>query len=338
MQQTLTRTLIEAIVRSKLDDLKKSPERTTRNLVDMALHFSRGRFQKRFFEIAQSMLQNEKSPYYQLIYQTVSNVKQERLLQYGMNLGYNSCTYGAEIIRKTEEKNGFNVPWCITLHLNKDLLESSPERYHHLLQEGKALGIYTWNIISNGCIGEFLPIIEMNPDIAFHCFCESDEITEATLISYATIYNIMFFIHYKEEQTEIFHILREQGFLYSAYLYYEDKLLDNILNNELLCAINETLSVFAVLFPTSHCSDNVRRKVENYVMDAIHSPEYKTIPLEFLHVIQRIDEIISTDSCLVSFQQDGTISYIYKNGTMTSKLSHLTCTLSDILSDIFPKQ
>ena len=71
MQQTLTRSLVETIVRNKLSDLEKNPERTTRNLIDMALHFSKGRFQKNFFNIAQTMLQDENSPYYQLIYQPV---------------------------------------------------------------------------------------------------------------------------------------------------------------------------------------------------------------------------------------------------------------------------
>lgn len=101
MTNRMTRSLIEQLVRGKLKDLKESPERTTRNLVDMALLFSNGRFQKQFFEIAQEMLHNESSPYYQLIYQMVSNIDTERLLTFGMNVGYNSFTYGAKIIRNT---------------------------------------------------------------------------------------------------------------------------------------------------------------------------------------------------------------------------------------------
>lgn len=69
MAGDLSRILIENIVRKTLKDMKDSPERSTRNLVDMALHFSteEGTFQKRFFEIAQGMLRKEDSGYFKLI-------------------------------------------------------------------------------------------------------------------------------------------------------------------------------------------------------------------------------------------------------------------------------
>ena len=61
MGNDISRILIETVVRKTLRDMKDSPERSTRNLVDMALHFSSGHFQREFFEMAQEMLQNEHS-------------------------------------------------------------------------------------------------------------------------------------------------------------------------------------------------------------------------------------------------------------------------------------
>ena len=60
---SVSRTLIETFVRKKLIELRDNPERGTRNLVDMALNFSKGRFERRFFTAAQQMLQNEQSGY-----------------------------------------------------------------------------------------------------------------------------------------------------------------------------------------------------------------------------------------------------------------------------------
>ena len=65
MEQTMSRLLIETVVKRALEDIKESPERGIRNLIDMALQFSEGRFQREFFTSAQAMLQNENSAYTQ---------------------------------------------------------------------------------------------------------------------------------------------------------------------------------------------------------------------------------------------------------------------------------
>jgi len=337
MQHTLTRSLIETLVRGKLSDLQTNPERTTRNLVDMALHFSKGRFQKHFFKISQTMLQDENSPYYQMVYHAVANIKHDRLLQFGMNLGYNSCTYGAQIIRKSEEQYGFNIPWCITLYLNPMVLKHNPEQYHKLLQEGKAFGIYTWHIIANNCLEDFLPIAEMNSDCAFVCFCETSEITESLLTTYSAIHNLMFAVKYNENKIDVFHQLKEQGFLYSTYVYYDDTDVSNILSDDLLCTLNETDSLFAVLIPAQNCSETERAKIIDYVEYRIHNPSYKIIPFEFFYDIQRIDEIISQDSCSACFHPDGSLVSFEAGEIKKTDLNHFTNSLKDILKSAFPK-
>lgn len=49
MENKVSRILIETIVKKTLKEIKDSPERSVRNLVDMALNCSEGRFQHRFF-------------------------------------------------------------------------------------------------------------------------------------------------------------------------------------------------------------------------------------------------------------------------------------------------
>ena len=48
MTAKTSRIIIKTFVRTALKDADESPERCTRNLVDMALHFSKGRFQQEF--------------------------------------------------------------------------------------------------------------------------------------------------------------------------------------------------------------------------------------------------------------------------------------------------
>lgn len=49
MENNISRILIETTVRQTLKGLNEDPKRSIRNLVDMALYFSEGRFQRHFF-------------------------------------------------------------------------------------------------------------------------------------------------------------------------------------------------------------------------------------------------------------------------------------------------
>lgn len=99
---TIARTLIQTVVRQKLNAIKSDPERSLRNLVDMGLSFAAGSEQKRFLQQAQRTLQDENSAYYRIIYDMALHVDTEHLMGFGMNLGYNSLTAGARTIRRLE--------------------------------------------------------------------------------------------------------------------------------------------------------------------------------------------------------------------------------------------
>ncbi len=331
MNNGMTRSLIKQLVRGKLKDLKESPERTTRNLVDMALHFSNGRFQKHFFEIAQEMLHNENSPYYQLIYHIVSHVDTERILSFGMNVGYNSFTYGAKIIRKQETENSYNIPWCITLELDEQTILQHPEHYHKLLNEGKSLGIYTWNIFSHEQLIHFLPLMEMNSDCAFFLFCRADELTDNLLDNLMDIHNFMFVVEYDEAKTDIFAVLQNRNFLFSSYLSYRTEDCDSICSNELLYCLSTTNSVFVFFLPEESCDNKILLKVCKYTQDTLKNPIYKTLPFEFIGDNRRIDSIISDDACCAWFLPDGSLA-------SHPALNHHEQNLSDILRTAFPRR
>ena len=110
MNHDLSRTLIETIVRKTIADIQEAPKRSTRNLVDLALNFADGRFQSQFFASAQAMLQNEDSAYYTLIPDVVASTDTDRLVTFGLNIGYNSCTLGARRIRELSSGSNITFP------------------------------------------------------------------------------------------------------------------------------------------------------------------------------------------------------------------------------------
>lgn len=133
MENSMSRILIETTVRQTLKGLQDDPKRSIRNVVDMALHFSDGRFQSRFFRTAQTMLEHEDSAYYALVEDAANHIDQEHLVTFGMNLGYNSCTWGAQHIRANEAQLGFNIPWTVLF------LMEEPHRSRHLPQYDRAV-------------------------------------------------------------------------------------------------------------------------------------------------------------------------------------------------------
>ena len=56
----LTRVLVESTVRRTLKEMEGSPKRAVRNLVDLGLQFSSGRFQTRLLATAQNAGQFQK--------------------------------------------------------------------------------------------------------------------------------------------------------------------------------------------------------------------------------------------------------------------------------------
>ena len=71
--------MVQTIVKNAIHDLKSDPERTVRNLIDMALKFADTRFQQKFYSDAQTLLTNEQSSYYGLVKDTFTQVREETL-------------------------------------------------------------------------------------------------------------------------------------------------------------------------------------------------------------------------------------------------------------------
>ena len=123
MTAKTSRIIIKTFVKTALKDADEAPERCTRNLVDMALHFSKGRFQISFFEMA-------------LIEDALKHMDKDKLIEFGLNLGYNGCTMGAHIVRKIKRTENINVPWLLFLNIDS-AHENLTESYQPIFDQGK---------------------------------------------------------------------------------------------------------------------------------------------------------------------------------------------------------
>ncbi len=335
MLNSMSRILTETLVKKALKDLKDSPERSIRNLVDMALNVSDGRFQHELFTIAEQMLEDDQSSYYDIIRDVIAHVESERLLKFGMNLGYNSCTAGAKQIREKEAVCGYNIPWTIALRMDEQRLLEEPERYDRVITQGEELGIYTWMFYTQGRLQDTLPLIRKHTDSAFILFCNPDGLTPAFLDCIAEVNHLMLAVRYEENAGDIYRQLRERQFLYSLFCKYEEKDAENIINGELFYSTEQMHPLFTAVIADKDCPEETEEKVYHMVAEARGRQTFRTIPWEVVRDNSYIDSIISDDSCSACFDVDGALLFC---GEERASLNLFDQDLEEILRQAFSKR
>lgn len=336
MNANTSRIIIETMVRKSIQDMQDSPKRSIRNLVDMALNFSGGRFQQRFFSVTQAMLKNENSPYYELVQNVASHVDTGRLVGFGVNLGYNSCTRGAAIIRETEASQGFNVPWMLTLHLDATKQGFHADRYKSIVEQGEKMGIYTWQLFADKSMEFALSLAAEFPDSAFIIYCDQAHITPQMLDEAAELSNLMLAVRYEEGAETLCRTLREMKLLYSVYHVYSAEDTVPILSDDLFYGIQQLDPVFAVLVPAADCPAETRTAVTAHVRKLREEQRFPLLPWEAAADCRLVDGIISGDPCAATFDADGKL-HICDNDNKATEYDLFEDDLESIFRNALPR-
>lgn len=289
MTQSTNQSIIETTVNSAIKRIQNDPERSIRNLVDMALMFCNGRFQKRFFEVAQKMLENEDSSYYRLIPDIIANVESTRITSFGINVGYHSCTRGARTIRKLKAEQNCDIPWCISLEIDSEKEDS----YISFIDEKQSQGVFTWFLYPQQDILSVLDITKQFPDSAFVIICNPNDITDIVLDEFSEIYNIMFAVNYDEGIDNACALLRKRRFLFSVVYHYGKQDIENILNDSILSDLCSLHGVFS--FFLSDKSNSLAHQTEmfEHIQNTRYEQRFQTIPIDLIYDIKYINNIIS---------------------------------------------
>lgn len=307
MKKDMTRVLVESTVRRTLKTIQDSPERATRNLVDLGLQFSNGRFQTRLLSQTQKMLQNTKSAYYDLVKNIVSAVDHDIITTFGVNLGYNSCTKGARLIREIEGEKGFNIPWALNLAVNEEKMEEEPDFYPSVLCQGKALGIYTYLLFISGYPEKVIPMIEKEPDCAFILFLRGHQISQSFIKKMKTVKNVMVSVYTNEDMQGACQKLRDAKLLYAVYHRYTEQDKENILSGNWLQSVLPVHPAFAFLRTDFSCASQTQDEVYQYVTAVRDEQQVPLIIMDIKKDTLMIDQVISDGECMVGFDVDGSL-------------------------------
>lgn len=306
-QETLARTIIETMIRKFFRDIENDPDRSIRNIIDLAINFSKGRFQKEFFQVLQEMLSNEQSAYYELVRNVVADNDHEHLMTFGMNVGFQACTIGANTIRENEDKWNFNIPW--TYHLMYGTEGLSCEAAEKIITEGKELGTYIYMLSLKGQIcEEHAELLERHRDCAFVLFLSPRTMLEDPIDILKDKENLFVLIKYEPEfMEEATDELQKHHFFFGIYESCKKGQQASLLSAEHLEQIARTRVPFYVLMPEDPYDYSEDQELHDQVTRIRTQQEYPFVILDYISDIQKIDRIISNDSCAVSFDAEGCV-------------------------------
>ena len=311
-QAQIDRTMAESIVRRSLAEIKRDPRRALRKLIDIGQETAGGHLQQEFMAMAQRLLQKDSSPYYTLIRNTVEQVDGERLMTFGMNLGWNSLTQGAKQIRANEAQRGFNIPWSLTLHMAQTPGSLRGKDYFRLVCEGVALGVYSYFLLPEDepSVRCALGLIDACQGCAFCLLlppsCDAETMLAASPAGKNAIVGIDSAAPGWARQADW---LRAQGYPYLIFRTYATQAdVEEIVSGRWAQQILPHAGVAAVTLARWGADALDDTQVYAYALGARMGQRYPTLMLDFYHDSLYTDVCISGDPCFLGVLPGGQVT------------------------------
>lgn len=340
----LTYAMIKTAVEKGIRDIQESPGRGIRNLVDLAANFATGSFQQLYLRIAQQELQNEQSVYYRLAERAVRETDRDLLTAFCLNLGYNSWTYGADFIRSWEERNGFNVPWCLTIHWSAELSRES-QLIEAIIAQGQELGIFSYIIQLDAGFTDtdsLFALIAKARQCAFLLLMDPRDIDEALVERLLRARTALVALDLDsappQRLEEALQLLKQKRCFIAGYTRYDD--LQQRLNDQhLLQQLRDPNIILLFLQPGSAYTPGRISEAEARMAAARQSLSEPVFPVDLYSDLALVDRNISSEACLVQIDSDGQVVVVNADEGTTSRSYNIRETaLPEILAQSMPKK
>lgn len=309
--QDITRALIDTIVARAMVEMDADPKRSVRKLCDLGRQFSRGRFQNQIFAIFQDLLRNDESPYYQAIDYLLRNNDPKTLRQFGINLGYNSFTSGAQILRQKQKELSFAIPWIIKLRLDSRVPGTyGPAFLASLIETGKKYGIYSYQLRSldhHEQMESYLSIIKEHEECDFLWFLSETPLTREQQNQLSGCRNLMVSLPIDAPSTaRMAETLRRQKILFGMHQVYQnaDVASDTLSFDHLYSKMAQ--SVFFFLVSDDSCSEEALQTVSDIVQQYRFTPKQPFFPMEAQEDSRKIEQIITASPAYLLLLPDYT--------------------------------
>lgn len=306
LHHRLVRQTINIAISKAMEDMKSNMGRSIRQLIDLGSLFSKSENQKWFFNTAKKAISNPKNPYNSLVARMISDVNNETIKKVGLNLGYNSLTYGANKLRKSQESMKCTIPWLLLF----DIAESCSVFFHQikdLIREGLEMGIYSYVF----CLHEaddLIPLCEIAKqfDECLFIFKALPEcITDQNAQSLGEVHNAAVSIHVEDCNINggcyinAFRILKQNRCFYGFHLNYKEDNIEIVATPEYIRSAIELGNLFGIYQADAGVPEERRDAVYTFVCNERGEAGQPLIALEWSHDIRDISErILSGGGCM----------------------------------------
>lgn len=182
MSSSIELIMIEMAIDIFLKDLREDPGRAMRNLIDLGMRFSKGRFRSDFLPYAQATMSDLTCPYYRLLENVARNIEGKALKTFGINLGYRALACGAREIRQSERRVGHYLPWCLIFDFREEgPLSNNAGEILRVISESRDYGIKAFMLFADPRRFPLDALVAHFRDCAFFLFTEPSAV-DATLI------------------------------------------------------------------------------------------------------------------------------------------------------------
>lgn len=331
-QSALTKVLVENLVDKYLPKLQFDPQRSIRKLVDLGECLSHGKVQKHFFQVAQSLLSREDSPYYTVVQRIINQVNPRTIKTIGMNLGLNS--WSALSRRPIREEA---PPWTLLFHLDSTPDALSMEELISLIRESASLGIHTflfWLDRSYSALDELMARIRSFSDCAFAFFTPAGLVNGPALHQAEQSSNLLLSIEDApgDDPEPATRALRGKHCPYALHtIYRTPSEAENILCGRWLERVNHLLSPFAFFLPGADCPEESHQAVREYARRLRTAPVHPVFSMSLCDDISDVDERITGKPRLLQVQSNGLLT---PDRRMT--LGNIRTSLTDVLRQYNP--
>lgn len=333
----LPRMLCEATVERAMRDIQRDTKRSLRNLVDLGLNFTSGRYSHSILEMVQTMLSDEQSAYFEAVQMAIQNVDAETLKTFLINVGLEGCTRGAKKIRELEERENFNIPWALTICAGREGVGLSD--CLRLVEEGMALGGYVYLLLDTGLDGLFLAqLATAYPKCAFVLLTGALCADESEMAHLQELHNVMYFIDADmPEKEESLRNLQAERCLYGLYRWYNQENAAAVISDAALDSYRDDNPISLCLIPREETPQAVRRAVSTRISGVRKSLLYPYCALEYSIDLLAVDVAVSGDGCAVAVCPNGQIHTVRKGTLSGEEFSIYHHALAEILRRATPK-
>lgn len=292
--QDVTRAVIRLEIQRTLHGMETTPKRSIRKLADLGKVCAKGSVQKEIFTTFQKLLKNPESSYYQCVEDLVKQTDPEILTTFGMNLGYNSWTYGVRRLRAGRHTSENQTLW-ISLFSYDALNDSDTKALDQQIRREKERGVYTYAFLPGAAKeAPALPaaVFRENPDCAFLWFFPADLVPDAAALPEKFLNVMPLFSRRALGNTAFFEHLKKNRMLYGVYEPYSDQTEAEAISIKNIGLLSSFDTPF-LFFLSENKKSAEDSAVSRFVAETRLKQTCPFLPIDFYSDIMRIDKLIT---------------------------------------------